>query len=335
MRGHFLSQLLVVVALTLAASLGKAESIVIIPMYADRGVPRQTSERVMRAMILHLERVGHEVVLPAAASQRTLTSLPAPESCNAPECYAKYTDETRSTLGLVLTLFQDKQGTSASIVLFQPPAHEYYEGVELQPDFEPQVAAILDRLLASHRQGPGPWLEVSGEPAQAMLLVDGEVAGLLPYRGRVSKGEHIVTVRANGYRESSVTIRVDSFANTVARQKVALESTAQYSSQPLAVTKDPAHRNWWRWSAILSAGAGAGVLTFQARALARSGECSNPSCTKTWGSGPRSNSVLTGGVVLLALGTSIGAGLLWKRMRESASVHADRSGVVLNLRADF
>lgn len=70
--------------------------------------------------------------------------------------------------------------------------------------------------------GPGPWLQVEGDPAGAEVSVDGVFVGQLPYRGRVSPGRRRVDVRAAGYGAQRYRLRVPPDAVRPLRLAVAL-----------------------------------------------------------------------------------------------------------------
>lgn len=329
MRAEWL--FLVGLCLVFSVSPCRAESIIVLPVYADARVPAGTTERILQTVTKHLEMQGHTVVQPITAAPLPSSSI---EDCNAPACYLKYTNGEAS-LALVLTLFQDKQGTSAAVLLFQPPSHEYYEGIDLRESPEMELTAVLDRLLAAYEAGPGPWLEVTGSPDHAMVLLDGKIIGLLPFRGRTTRGEHILTVRAANHADTNLTVRLDSFANSVSSQEVDLVPLTHAQSEASSGAGSSSYRPWLAPLAIAAAGLGGATLTSVGiYRWTQRGECDDRECSKrlAWGTG---STALLGSGAALTLAAAIGGGFWWLRERRELRLHAGRRSAVLTLSAEF
>jgi hypothetical protein len=210
---------LVVLATLYAASSAAAQSVAIVPPLAGDGV--QVAE-VHRAAAEWLAQHDRRVVAMDSQLTRELEPCLTVLETMPPSCAFDYFKRSQADQALVTWVERDR----AVVAIVIAPGL-YYSGHARDTSWR----QALDQALADARRrevrGLGPWLEVSGFPGDARVLVDGQEVGRL--RGsavRLSEGGHQVEVRAEGYEPRYELVNLPS-ATSYAALHVELVTRSQ------------------------------------------------------------------------------------------------------------
>lgn len=222
------------------------------------------------------------------------------------------------------------------------------------PESASRAALVGARAL--QLLGPGPWVEISGTPEGANVVIDGKAVGTLPYRAAMSSGDHRLEIRAAGFapQEYAVQLPLDPTATTrialalaPAANAKAAPSSAPAGSGAIHVSTapeaamdvspidqeppldEPSPFNYVI-GGVLAAGGIALATVDPLRASARDGECANPECTEVYTFGSESLLKVIAGGVLVAGGVVL---MLWQPLRVEASV--DDTSAALRVRGAF
>jgi hypothetical protein len=266
---HFISVLTAVIfGLLLLPADALALRIAILDPYAEAAVPPALAAELANLTRAALIARGHEPVLSPSDNG---------EQCEDDACYLNHLTKAKADLAIVVSIFQMSGTATVSLVIFQPPEHSYYEAFEVGANTEAKVSTSLNRLFAAIATGPGPWLEVTGTPANATLFIDGQVVGSLPYRGRVLAGHHVLTLRAPLHAEQSFSTLVEGYANALTRRELALQPAGAPAPPATATDGRPGNEHGPRSRRLLGSGialavAGGTLLTLL-RPLSEDGEC--------------------------------------------------------------
>jgi hypothetical protein len=214
-----------------------------------------------------------------------------------------------------LSVFAHSTGASFAVTVYQGAASAFSVGGLVTSDPRSDVRRPLTDLAAQLARGAGPWLRVSGAPLDAAVRIDGALVGVLPYRGRVTPGEHVLAVDHPGRAAHSETLRIPDDAGFELHREVSLAvktgQPASNATAPVAVERDR-QLNWRRvTAAAVGLAAGVALTATGAYWLAQRDECPDEyswdvngeqQCAKQWSAGPKTISYLAIGVPLLLVG---------------------------------
>lgn len=274
--------------------------------------PRQVgdvSEPILEAITLAVvETIGH-----AGASVKDGTrSRPCPDST----CVADRLRAAAATLAVVTTVeargpdrhiivrLHDGKGAEVSVAEATCELCGLSEAANVAAD----VATIAWRRAQRRTLGPAH-LEVRGMPVGALVEIDGEPVGLLPYDGELPPGSHEVTVSRRGYFQRSKTVAVaDGDTEAVDLSLVAIPPQAHRRARRLRVAGLSS-----LGGGLLLGGVGAALFVGDGREYR--GECSGADvdadgdCRQRWNTMPGAitttsfgAAALITGAVLLGLG---------------------------------
>ncbi len=198
---------------------------------------------------------------------------------------------------------------SVSMVLVDGRGALYPVRVDAPPgDLVRAGVAALARARGLLLMGPGPWLDLGGEPEGARVYLDGKLAGTVPYRAPIKPGRYELVVEAEGHtawreildipmnkmEEIAVAVRLQPVAGAVASSATAQASGADLrlgtaytgSAEPIAPPElaggdhqeGPARRAS-AWNLIAGAGlllAGGLLAVSPLRTLVEHGQCQGP-----------------------------------------------------------
>jgi hypothetical protein len=233
--------LVVALALSLVALRPSARAeparVLLLPTAGDPTLAAQRAA-VQRALTEGLERQAFEVV-----------RAPEPEvgsgarRCSDAECAPALLESLGAELAVASALWgpgQVESGQTTVAVLLVDAAAEHYPAEEalaatsIDAVEAATEAALLDaqglRLL-----GPGPWLEVSAVPGDAMLTLDGVRVGALPYRAAIAAGTHALALERGGVVAWQHRIDVTLGTVQLARVHVALDQRDAGGAVPVTL----------------------------------------------------------------------------------------------------
>lgn len=200
------------------SALAQAQTIVLLPQVnGDAHITPETRERAVAAITRALEAEGLTV----------RTEVPeALRECGRGPCIAQLLEATDSELAARVTIWaREGQSTEAGelvVGLVTPEEHSFEGSARVEGDAID--AAAIDAVHQANARfivGPGPFLLVHGEPFGATVHVDGEMAGGLPWNGRVEPGQHEVRVEREGFVSQTHTVQVPD--DITAREELEVE----------------------------------------------------------------------------------------------------------------
>lgn len=203
-----------------------AQSVALVPPLAGEGVP---AAEVQRATAEWLAKHDRRVVDIDPQLVRELEPCLTELQSRPPTCAFDYFKRTQADQAIVTWVERDR-----AVVAIVIANGLYYSGHARDTSWR----VALDKALADARRrevrGLGPWLEVSGFPGDAKVLVDGNEVGRL--RGapvRLGEGGHQVQISAEGYESHYELVNVPT-ATSYAAVQVELVT----ESQGVALSKD-------------------------------------------------------------------------------------------------
>lgn len=239
------------------------------------------------------EVVGFEQTLEAGLAARRLSALserdsaecgePAPGACSDPlrcevdqarHCEADYVLRTRLEARpgtppqreLFLDLIDVNIGAVAATAVVRCSG---CVATALREQVRGQLAGLLERGIG---RGRGT-LDVASDPAAALVLIDGQIVGVTPFRGPVFAGPHQISLRKDGHSEFSQPVEVRDGETA---QVIGTLSSLSGSAAPpggVIVLQPPGRPLWRLLVGGVAVGSGAVLLGFGASALAIDGRC--------------------------------------------------------------
>lgn len=192
--------------------------------------------------------------------------------CASSQCLAREQEALDVEVLIVVSVFEklDRSGVgSVAVALRRRDGLERGHSIEVEGRPIDLVAGLaLTAVRAEYeRAGVGPWLIVQGEPAGAVIMVDGADVGTLPrWEGTVRGGNHDVVVELEGYETFRSRTWVDANADEPMIVMVTLRSLEEVAE---------AHRDPWPsyvlGGGLLGIGIGLGVVG--AVWIANAGNC--------------------------------------------------------------
>lgn len=288
---------------------GEGNSVAIVAMDVKGGAVAQIKSRTLESIAQKLEAEGisvidHEEVAAALRKNKELVS------CTTPDCLKQIGELVRSgrllrlkveasgatytyEIELVLTAQGKSQRAQSSC-----PACTVSEAAEqiAESTFE-----LLDKMTRES-VGPGAvMVEIATTPAGARLQIDGNVAGVSPYRGELAPGSHTITASHPGYRDAVETALVVESSEP---QRFSLALVKQDEETPAA--SRPFRMLKWAGVGLTAAALGTGVTWL---VIDGKGTCPSGTCPELYDT--RNQGLITVGVGALA-----GAATAWMFLRD-------------------
>lgn len=229
----------VLLLLALAPRPAAAESAALLPPGGEARLPAADKQRAVAALTAALQAERVRVVSPEQAARR-LARSPLRE-CARVECAAELGRALAVEIVAGVALWPEPGGgpaTSAVVTIVDAQGAAFDATAQVAGgDLAAAVTTAYAGARERQRRGAGPWLVVDGEPAGAVVSVDGTDEGVLPFRGRVTPGSHRVRVRLAGYRPYEESVLVHDGAGTEAALRVRLPATEPEVTPPRQATK--------------------------------------------------------------------------------------------------
>lgn len=240
--------------------------------------------------------------------------------CRGGACAERYREAAGAVAAIVVRVMRIGDGpglaTSFQIGIQPSPGIEYTKGALLSdgPLRELAVKAFRE-ALHEYRQGPGPWLEVTGGPEGATIYVDDREVGAIPRTLALSIGSHRVRVEARTFAPLTKAV---TFATSTDRKKLefrleperfSLTPTAPIAVGPADLDEESRSSLWsdpWFYGAVSAVVMGGVLVGLSVPHKIRSGECEqrDPSgaCETYRRFGPEKKVMLGAGVSVAAAG---------------------------------
>ncbi len=172
-------------------------SVVVLPLLGQ-SYTRVEGEQAMAALKRGLGASGLK-----ARDVKSVSLSEKLKGCYTNACASAIVKETGSRYVVSLALWfngggglnaSSKEGT-VEVLISDAEANTYEASAKVEGSIDTVVREALAQALTKTRLGAGPWLEVSGEPKGASVVLDGLSVGTVPYVGKVSAGVHKVLVQ--------------------------------------------------------------------------------------------------------------------------------------------
>ncbi|HLU65544.1 MAG TPA: PEGA domain-containing protein [Kofleriaceae bacterium] len=263
----------------------------------------QVAEAVERAVAAAGARY-----IPAEATASALDGAPELRGCLSASCLGRLSELTGA--GRFIRAHVSVSGDSyvLDLELLSPGAEGGLAGrlqrtcsVCTVTDLRDRVTGAASELLAGVSDPDGVAVEITCRPDGAEIVIDEEVRGQAPFRGRLPPGPHVVVARLDGYAESRKTIVVETTGEQ--RFEIGLTATA-------ALTVDQRPHPALKW---VAAGGAAAALVTGVVLLAMDGrgtcDADGDACQEVY-------DTRTAGLVGVAVGLAAGGAAGWLFARD-------------------
>lgn len=304
----------------LFAQAAKADVFVIAPPHFAGTDGERVSDEIVRAIQDDLSS-EHRVLGPLEGA--ALLKKEERVWCRGGACAERYREAAGAVAAIVVRVVRVGEGvgpaTSFQLGIQPSPGIEYTKGALLAdgPIHELAVKALRE-AFREYRQGPGPWLEVTGGPEGASIFVDEREVGTLPRTLAVPIGSHRIRVEARTFAPMTKVVSFDT-ATDRKRLEFRLEperlsltpSTGLGSTSDVRADSGSRNRStlWsdpWFYIGSASAVTGGVLIGLSAPNKIRSGECEERdpagACDKIRRFGPGSKAMLGVGVSVATAG---------------------------------
>jgi hypothetical protein len=233
-----------------------------------------------------------------------------PMHCITPECAEEYRKLFDGALALQFFIAShERRATSVTVVITENPKAFFKGKAPIEGrDVRAAVGVAFEAARAKQKEGPGPWLTVSGSPEGAMVYVDGKEYGALPFTKRhIDAGEHRFEVRADSYTSDLRTLTVEGDVEHIAKVQVDLVRLTPVAAGEAGKHRRTRRRSVWDWAlGGTLAAVGAVHLISGVYQKTRAGDCVDDSspCSQRYQPNHRRENLLIG---LGASGVALGA----------------------------
>jgi hypothetical protein len=266
------------------------------------------------------------------ATEDAARTQPAAEPCARPACAPTLLAETGGELAVAVAVWHGGEagaGQQVNVTVVDRAGNRYPASATVEGD---DAAAAARTALLSARAlqllGPGPWLEVRGEPAGADVLIDGAYAGALPYRGALGPGDHRVQLRSAEQQSAERLVRMPLDPTETVR--VELSATGAPASAEVALPPDDLIEQPSVWNYILGGsaiGVGVALATIDPIPSAlRDGECVDSDCEQVYEFGSRSLIQVAVGGALAAAGVTL---MIWQPITVETRLGPDHAAILV------
>lgn len=212
----------IIYATVVFAPVASAESAAVFIPYTDHVTDLRLANHTLDLVAKWLKERGVDVILPEQAAELLPPDF---RYCRQAECALGYLRYLKADYAVLSTVHghPNEQGASAiGVCLMTSDGSKYEENWPVTESIWLSVDAALTRAYTRFLSDLGPSISVQGTPLGAEVSIDGQKAGVLPFRGRISSGEHEVAVRHAGYKPYSVHVVVGQGAHLLKKIEVAL-----------------------------------------------------------------------------------------------------------------
>lgn len=227
------------VAASAFSAAARAESVLLLSPQGDPSLRAEQAE-AQRVLSQTLQAQAVRVLLPDASVNEDLRlSAVASGPCDALDCAADRLQNIGADAAALLSLWAEpgspRTPGSVFVTLIDRDDARYPGRVKLKAKGADALARAVKAALLEARAlqllGRGPWLHVAGKPEGAQVVIDGRLAGTLPYRAAIESGRHTVEVRGPGHRSFVQTVDVPPNAARQVELSVVLTARGETDAQ--------------------------------------------------------------------------------------------------------
>lgn len=199
----------IICATIVFAPVASAESAAIFIPYTDRQTDLRLANQTLDLVAKWLKERGVDVILPEQAAEQLPPDL---RYCRQEGCargYLRYLNKVDYAVLSTVHGHPKEKGASAigvCLMAGDENGNKYEETWPVTESIWLSVDAALTRAYTRFLSDLGPSISVRGAPLGAEVSIDGRKAGVLPFRGKISSGEHEITVRHTGYKPYSTHV---------------------------------------------------------------------------------------------------------------------------------
>lgn len=325
------------------ASSAHASTAVVVPPTIDVATSPDNVEAATAELTRLIRVHGFDVISPgqaeAAAEDAQASGSFAgdqnPTDCRTAACATEYRRLFDASFAVQLRLVGSggKIGGVTVTITESPTASFGSTAIVQGGDLKGAVRSAYGAAREKHVRGEGPWLSAAGTPVGAVVYLDGQEYGSVPFERRyVEGGTHRVEVRHDGFITQGFQLVIPNSIDHEERLNVKLASL-----NPTPVAERPIDRTWDYVVGAAFMAAGAVHLGMGIHQKLVAGECldewQNGSCKTERGtkSGLRENLLLGLG----AGGIALGGAWMWAAPIGRLSVRADRNAASVTLSGGF
>lgn len=191
-----------------------------------------------------------------------------------------------------------------------------------------RVKVAAEKLASG--AGSSTTVEITSQPAGAMLTIDGEPVGAAPFSGDLKAGEHTIAAAMPGYHAATQTVEIK--AGQEATQRLAMTLIPEAPPESDA----PIDYGIWKW---VSAGGAIAAITTGVVLIAIDG---GGTCTPDEGQRqcPKLRDTQTAGILTIGAGVGLGALSGWmfykdSERRAAAAIAPQGDGAVATVTIQF
>lgn len=325
------------------ASSARASIAVVVPPTVDVATSPDNVDAAIAELTRMIRVHGFDVISPGQAeaaaedaqASGSFASEQSPTDCRSAACATEYRRLLDASFAVQLRLVGTggKIGGVTITITESPTASFSAMAIVQGGDLKGAIRSAYGTAREKHMRGEGPWLSAAGTPVGAVVYLDGQEYGSVPFERRyVEGGKHRVEVRHDGFITQGFQLEIPNAIDHEERLDVKL---ASLHATPLV--ERPLDRTWDYVVGAAFMAAGAVHLGMGIHQKVIAGAClkeyDNGHCRRERGtkSGLRENLLLGLG----AGGIALGGIWMWAAPIGRLGVRADRNAASLTLSGGF
>ncbi|MFM2420877.1 MAG: hypothetical protein RL385_5600 [Pseudomonadota bacterium] len=232
---------------------------VILPIQVDADDLAELADQVAESATDHLRSTLNLAVTPPMLAHEGATG--SMRECWTRACAVAFKQKFYADLAAIIRLGHAAAGATkvdVSVVIHENEVYSVSGRIPHGADLGSVLGPLIDEAMRRRSQGPGPWLNVVGNPQGAAISIDGHDVGMLPYRVKEAPGDHYLRVSQRDYAPYTQLVTIPSDPSSEETVEVLLTPLAT-ANLPQARPRRSRKQHAWDW-AIGGAGALAGLI---------------------------------------------------------------------------
>jgi hypothetical protein len=334
---------LALAALWVAIGVARAQVAVLLPHSGEASLQAER-EQAQASVVRTLREQGMTVRLQEDAGAAPSTQVaegppedaaraqPAAEPCARPACAPALLAETGGELAVAVAVWHGGEagaGQQVNVTVVDRAGNRYPASAAVEGDNAPAAArTALLSARALQLLGPGPWIEVRGEPAGADVLIDGAYAGALPYRGALEPGDHQLQLRSGEQHGAERLVHMPLDPTETVRVEISAAgapAAADVGLPPDDLIEEPSVWNYILGGSAIGVGVALATIDPIPSAI-RDGECVDSDCEEVYEFGNRSLSQVAVGGALAAAGVTL---MIWQPITVETRLGPDHAVILV------
>lgn len=187
--------------LTSMTALAQAQPVFVLPPQGDERL-LDAREKAVQSLGKALESQGLRFV----RYEQLRMTLPQDDerfACDSIDCAGVWLRTTDAELAAAVAVWSGSDSSrpeSVYVTLLDTQGARYPGEARIENgDVGAATEAALLQARSRQLLGPGPWVEIEGEPPGADVYIDGTLVGTLPYHASLGAGRHTLRIEAEGH----------------------------------------------------------------------------------------------------------------------------------------